>query len=611
MLLSTKPFFRELSSHIQFNGMIKKLLSVVFLLVISLLVSTPTGFALDEPPPDLPVDPDWIPVAEGIDFRKLILPDPNNVFVARMHRGNPDVTIESSIAQGRLSGGVETVSSMARRYDQAVNYWPQWNEDPEGLEPQVFLPSWGTRNRVVVAVNGYYFNPYSGVPFQGQVNSGWYAKRFDDCQSGTGGSGFAWKFDRGAFIGKSVAHFPERQFIEFAPGFEQRIDGINTPRETNKLVIFTSQYDSSTRTSPEPDAVEVLVELIEPKFIRPQPSSVWGRVVEIRHGGGSTPLPFDHIVLSAHGNARAQLLENLNLYGDEIRISQELHGCLGDPSFDWGNTYASIGGAYYFLEDGVIRNFSDSGAINRHPRTAVAYDADDAYIYFIVVDGRNPGYSRGMTIAELALFVRDVLGASYGIALDGGGSSTMVINGEVVNNTFCNNVFCRGHVFLPIVHNSLSTPQQQVESSDYFGDEIEPMTVWDPSTGQAYQVANEITALQRLVANGLMMVVVEPMEKIERFAPGDEVVTISDANIRLGPGSNYALIATVRDRNLVGTIVEHTNQLDGVFAKGYYWWKVSFTIDGTERVGWIADFLLVDPEELNAQYQDLLESTLR
>jgi hypothetical protein len=584
-----------------------KLFVGINLLVISLLFSTIAVTALEDPPEDPPPDPDWIPVADGIDFRKFVLSDPNNVFVARMHRSNPDVTIESSIAQGRLSGGVETVSSMARRYDQAINYWPQWIEDPEGIEPQVFLPSWGTRNRVVVAVNGYYFNPYSGVPSQGQIHSGWYAKRFDDCQSGTGGSGFAWKFDRSAFIGKSIAHFPERQFIEFAPGFEQQFHGINIIRGSNKLIIYTSQYDSSTRTSPEPDAVEVLVELIEPKFIRPTPTSVWGRVVEIRDEGGSTQIPFDHIVLSAHGTAKDLLLANLFIYGDEIRISQELHGCLGDPYFDWGNTYASIGGAYYFLEDGGIKYYADDGAIYRHPRTAVAYDADDTYIYFIVVDGRNPGYSRGMTIAELAVFVRDVLGASYGIALDGGGSSTMVINGEVINNTFCNNVFCRGHVFLPIIYNSLLTPEEQVESQSYIADEIEPMTVWDSSTGQAYQVANEITALQRLVANGLMMVVVEPTEKIERFLPGDEVVTISDANLRLGPGTNYSVVATVRDRNLIGTIVAHNNQLDGVFAKGYYWWKVDFG----GQVGWMADSLLVDPEELNVQYQELIESKLR
>jgi hypothetical protein len=65
----------------------------------------------------------WEPVAEGIDYQKFKLPDPNNIYVARMDRDNLNVAIESSIAQGRLSGGFEPVSGMAERYDQALNYW--------------------------------------------------------------------------------------------------------------------------------------------------------------------------------------------------------------------------------------------------------------------------------------------------------------------------------------------------------------------------------------------------------------------------------------------------------------------------------------------------------
>ncbi len=130
------------------------------------------------------------PVAAGIEYRKYQLSDPkNNVFVARMDRSNPLVIIESSIGQGRLSGGLETVSGMAQRYDDAINYWGK---------------NWGNTNDVVVAINGYYFDYGSGIPRQGQVHSGWYSKLFDPCESGTGGSGFAWNLDRDTFIGESV-----------------------------------------------------------------------------------------------------------------------------------------------------------------------------------------------------------------------------------------------------------------------------------------------------------------------------------------------------------------------------------------------------------------------
>jgi hypothetical protein len=125
----------------------------------------------------------WEMVADGIAYQEyhLTSPVPNNVFVARMERDNPNVTLESSIGQGRLSGGAETVSDMANRYDGAINYWDQ---------------TWGNRNQIVVAINGFYFGPDQeppGVPWSGQVHSGWYAKRFWDQESG---SGLAWTLDR-------------------------------------------------------------------------------------------------------------------------------------------------------------------------------------------------------------------------------------------------------------------------------------------------------------------------------------------------------------------------------------------------------------------------------
>ena len=52
-------------------------------------------------------------------------------------------------------------------------------------------------------------------------------------------------------------------------------------------------------------------------------------------------------------------------------------------------------------------------------------------MYFIVVADRDPFGNVGMSIVELASFVKNTLGATWGIALDGGSSSTMVVNGEV------------------------------------------------------------------------------------------------------------------------------------------------------------------------------------
>jgi hypothetical protein len=67
---------------------------------------------------------------------------------------------------------------------------------------------------------------------------------------------------------------------------------------------------------------------------------------------------------------------------------------------------------------------------SRHPRTIVGWNREESLL--VAVDGRQPGYSVGLTLREAAeLLAR--LGATEGINLDGGGSTTLAIGGTVVN----------------------------------------------------------------------------------------------------------------------------------------------------------------------------------
>lgn len=61
-----------------------------------------------------------------------------------------------------------------------------------------------------------------------------------------------------------------------------------------------------------------------------------------------------------------------------------------------------------------------------HPRTGVAFDKERQHMWFVVVDGRQPGYSEGMTTVELGDLFLD-LGCWDAANLDGGGSSIMAI----------------------------------------------------------------------------------------------------------------------------------------------------------------------------------------
>jgi len=80
----------------------------------------------------------------------------------------------------------------------------------------------------------------------------------------------------------------------------------------------------------------------------------------------------------------------------------------------------------------VDTNFGNHSIQGEQPRTAVGIVDANHYV-FVVVDGRSAGYSAGVTMTELAEIMRG-LGAGTAYNIDGGGSSTMYFNGEVVNN---------------------------------------------------------------------------------------------------------------------------------------------------------------------------------
>jgi hypothetical protein len=61
-----------------------------------------------------------------------------------------------------------------------------------------------------------------------------------------------------------------------------------------------------------------------------------------------------------------------------------------------------------------------------HPRTALGFDDTATWLLFVVVDGRQPGFSEGVSLDELARILQ-LQGCSQALNLDGGGSSIMLI----------------------------------------------------------------------------------------------------------------------------------------------------------------------------------------
>jgi len=217
------------------------------------------------------------------------------------------------------------------------------------------------------------------------------------------------------------AHLKFSGYVESARGRRLATSGLNRPRAADELVVYTPEFHRTTLTAL--DGVEVIVRR--------------ARIIRIRDGEGSSTIPLDGFVISACGSAREWVLANLRV-GAVVRVSSKLAPVESEMTDSWKRASFIVGGGPQLIKEGrVAIPFEDEKIAakfvsDRHPRTAIAR-LKDGRMLLTTVDGRQPGVSAGMSLPELADLLLE-FGASEAINLDGGGSTTMVVNGKLVNN---------------------------------------------------------------------------------------------------------------------------------------------------------------------------------
>lgn len=145
-----------------------------------------------------------------------------------------------------------------------------------------------------------------------------------------------------------------------------------------------------------------------------------------------------------------ELIDSTTAYEAAIRVNGAVH-LQGRKVriLDWtrdiernykGNKGTVLAAGPIMLEDGCKADWSecDEGFIKtKHPRSAI-YTTRDGKVVLLTVDGRSSGNAAGMSIPELMHLIR-VLGGYDALNLDGGGSTTLWIEGAGVVNYPCDN----------------------------------------------------------------------------------------------------------------------------------------------------------------------------
>ena len=252
-----------------------------------------------------------------------------------------------------------------------------------------------SRENAIVAINGGYFKPQTGVPLGTlMINKKVYTGPiYDRVAMGIFDNGF------------DMARVQLRAQVETNKG-GLKIDNINQPRMlSTHTIVYTSDWGEYSPPCPK-YGVQIVVEN--------------GKATRMSYG--SNRIPKDgFVIVGAEKNLNS--IKDAKRFKLNVKINPE-----------WKDVNHIISGGPYLIKNGDIyvdMTAQKLGSIGgRNPRTAIGYTRDN-HLIMLTADGRE-GSSIGLTLVELANLMKE-LGCVNAMNLDGGGSTVMFVKGQVVN----------------------------------------------------------------------------------------------------------------------------------------------------------------------------------
>ncbi len=267
----------------------------------------------------------------------------------------------------------------------------------ENLKRRATIRTIAQKNNSIAAINGTYFKPQTGVPL--------------------GTLMIDRKLYTGPMHNRVATGIGENEFkmarVEFNSQIKNKdnilkIDNINQPRMLSTYVLmYTGDWGLE---SPPP-----------PKYGANLAINSEGKIVSLNFG--STIIPKNGYVISGP-KAKLEPFFNAKRINLEIKMNP-----------DWDDVEHIISGGPYLIKDGNIYvDVTDQklqSITGKNPRTAIGYTEEGEFI-MAAIDGREHA-SVGVTLIQLAQLMKD-FGCINAMNLDGGGSTVMYVQGQVVNS---------------------------------------------------------------------------------------------------------------------------------------------------------------------------------
>ncbi|MBF8294137.1 MAG: hypothetical protein HW389_682 [Bacteroidetes bacterium] len=274
-------------------------------------------------------------------------------------------------------------------------------------------------HRVVAAINADFFSFKLGWPVNNQIENGEFVLGTQTQRSHL------------VVDGRGKVHIERISFegwLKSGAGKPYAISGINDVHRGDAVILHTSFSDTATRFNGSGKAF--LLRLLNPVW------SVCDTLRMVVIGNGTVDLsqiPSDQAAVWVGAGSSVSAAGEEMKSGDTVLVYLGIQPRLKDVKTVLGGVGMIVANGIPVGDSVNVKEKTNIAFLTaRHPRTFVGFDRDTTKLFLCTVDGRQKS-SIGMNFHEMADFLLSI-GVWNAVNFDGGGSTTMVVQGKIVNS---------------------------------------------------------------------------------------------------------------------------------------------------------------------------------